>query len=99
MNKVLSKVCPGVVLGASIKSAWDDVVGVDLSKLSELTDVKLHRDGELAVFIEVLSSAAVLLRCNLPQIVSNIVKITGFQNTRVVVHQTLALRNDTKNAA
>ena len=99
MNKVLSEVCPALALGASIRASWRDVVGSELCKLSELADVKLLRGDGLFVFVDVLSSAAVLWKYNLPLIAHNIAEITGNQNVRVVIHQTMFLRSNLENAA
>lgn len=99
MNKVLSEVCPALALGASIRASWRDVVGSGLCKLSELADIRLLRGSGLIVFVDVLSSAAVLLKYNLPLIAHNIAEITGKQNVRVVIHQTMFLRSSLENAA
>ena len=87
ISKVLGKVCPTLSLSAELKSSWNDIIGNDLSELAEFVEAKFEKNNQVAIFINILSSASLIFKYKSEEIKENIKNLTGASEIRFIIKQ------------
>jgi hypothetical protein len=85
-------------INLKLKSKWNDIIGERLTDETSFHDARYVGPNALAVTINTLSSAALLVKYNTENIVYNIERLTGVSNVKLYFKHTnsIAIRKEAK---
>jgi ATP-dependent protease Clp ATPase subunit len=92
LKDIIGRFGPTFSLKVLLRNSWPDIVGNDLKNVTSFVEVKYIGKDQINVYINILSSAAILVKHAESHIIYNIKKLTSISEVNLILKASYSLQ-------